>query len=31
MVELAFLAQKSILENARMRAEEARQKALYRR
>jgi hypothetical protein len=31
MVELAFLAQKSILENARMRADEARQKALYRR
>ena len=31
MVELAFIAQKSILENARMRAEEARQKALYRR
>ena len=31
MVELAFLAQKSILENARMRAEEARQKALYKR
>ena len=30
-VELAFLAQKSILENARMRAEEARQKALYKR
>ena len=31
MVELAFLAQKSILENARMRADEARQKAIYRR
>ena len=31
MVELAFLAQKSILENVRMRADEARQKAIYRR
>ena len=31
MVELSFLAQKSILENARARSEEARQRALYRR
>lgn len=31
MVELSFLSQKSILENARMRAEEARQRAMYRR
>ena len=31
MVELAFLAQKAILENARQRAEEARQRAIYRR
>ena len=31
MVELAFLAQKAILENARQRAEEARQRAVYRR
>ena len=31
MVELSFLAQKSILENARIRAEEARSRALYRR
>ena len=31
MVELSFLSQRSILDEARMRAEEARQKALYRR
>ena len=31
MVELSFLAQKAILENARARAEEARQRAIYRR
>lgn len=31
MVELSFLSQKSILENARMRSEEARQRAMYRR
>ena len=31
MVELSFLAQKAILENARQRAEEARQRAIYRR
>ena len=31
MVELAYKAQKGILENARARAEEARQRALYRR
>jgi hypothetical protein len=31
MVELSFLAQKAILENARNRAEEARQRALSRR
>ena len=31
MVELSFLSQKSILENARIRSEEARAKSMYRR